>query len=867
MLATGLGPAVAHGQEGEPEAPQLSKRPTLLQSSQPRYPPEAWDADAEGDVVLALDVDEEGRVLAAEVISTPGFGLETAALVASRALRFSPAEVDGEPVKVRIRYTFKFRKAEKGIEALPPAPVEQTDPRPKGTLVGHVIQRGTGRPLEGAEVYVLDLDRAILTDADGRFEARELAPGGYAVTIRLPQHWPFETVERVEPGDTLEVRYYIEPKRRERYKTVVWGSEGKAMVGRTSLADAEIYEVPGTLGDPIRVVMLMPGVSTGTTGIGYPIVRGVLPGDSRYEVDGIQVPMLYHLILGNAVVNPRFTTGITFQPGGYSVEHGQFPGALIQADAAEKPEARSTFADISILHASALHAQPITDDLGVIGAARYGTLGLIIEGLASNIVFRYWDYQAKAFYDLTADDEVQLIFFGASNEFGESDPKTGREDTITLGFHRAAARWRHRFSAGWSRATAELGTEGFQPNNTDAAVDPESGEGSGGQSAGGEIDATYRYAALRLAGGVTPVTGLELRAGAEVELQDFGFAPSEDVSSLQDGLTLGSYAELEWTPGPFTVQPGVRVDHYRYGLDAGPRQTGVDPRLALGWTVLEGLAVKAAVGVFQGPPRVTLVEGPVVIGPVPGLSGIGLDLGLTRSTQASAGVEVELPWRFEVAVQGHYSRLRSPLDFSLLGGLDVPCLGDACPQVDPEAPDASADDGPPPNTEGRSYGLEFLLRRRLGEDVFGWLSYSLSRSERDVDGIGTIPFAFDQTHVLNLVLSWDVGRHWTLGGAFHVHTGRPYTPLLRCIPPPGELPDPNACAAQIFAGRLPSFWRLDARIQKREVFETWYFDFYIDLVNVTFNSEVVGYEFGGNGEEVPVEVPVIVPMLGLRGEF
>src|SRR5690606_7941352 len=134
------------------------------------------------------------------------------------------------------------------------------------------------------------------------------------------------------------------------------------------------------------------------------------------------------------------------------------------------------------------------------------------------------------------------------------------------------------------------------------------------------------------------------------------------------------------------------------------------------------LIAKAAAGVFQGPPRVTLVEGPVVIGPVPGLSGVGLEHGLTRSTQLSSGLEFKLPWHFELGLQGHYSFLLSPLDFSLIGGFDPSCFGESCPQPDPD--DLGGDDDVPPRTEGRSYGLELLFRRRLGGSVFGWLSYS-----------------------------------------------------------------------------------------------------------------------------------------------
>jgi hypothetical protein len=161
------------------------------------------------------------------------------------------------------------------------------------------------------------------------------------------------------------------------------------------------------------------------------------------------------------------------------------------------------------------------------------------------------------------------------------------------------------------------------------------------------------------------------------------------------------------------------------------------------------------------------------------------------------------------------------------------------------------------------------LRRRLGHAFFGWVSYSMSRSERTLPGVGTLPFDFDQTHVLNTVLSWDVGRNWTVGGVLHVNTGRPYTPLVRdrCTDESGvsyfdgRRGEPNAA-------RFPLYWRIDARIQKREVFETWYFDFYVDLFNASFNWETIGYtihpETGAQQAEI---IPLFIPMIGVRGEF
>ena len=831
-----------------PQTPQqvLSRRPEVIQDALLCYPPQAWENDVQGDVVLLLWVDEAGLVEAGEVVSTPGYGMELAALAAAKKMRFSPAELEGEPVKVKIRYTFRFRKPEKATQALPPqAGAERQDQRPKGRLFGRVLQKGTGKPLAGAEVYLLDLDEAVLTDEDGRFD-RQLTPGGYAVTVNVAQHHPFQTLERLEPGATVEVKYYIEQKRYDRYRTIVWGDEGKAMVGRTTLADAEIYEVPGTVGDPIRVVMLMPGVTTSMSGLGYPVVRGVLPGDARYEMDGVQIPMLYHLMFGTSVVNPRFTSGITFQPGGYSVQHGQFPGALIMGRAACEPEHATTASDLSIIQSSIFHARPITDELQTLAAGRWGTLGLIVEGLASDVIFRYWDYQTKTFWSPAEGDRVEILAFGAGNKVGEELPGGG-EDVVVIDFHRLLLRERHTLKAGWVQIEAEYGREGFSapPEEEEAEED--------------SVTARYTYGGLRAMASVTMRPDLELRWGAEGYLQDFDFAPDTDEFSFPtDGVTVGGYVEAEWSPGDWTMIPGVRVDHYRYGIDSGPRQTGVDPRLAMGYQATEWLTAKASAGVYHGPPRVTLAAGPVVIGPVPGMVGVGLERGLTRSMQVAGGVEAELPWGFQAVVQAYDSVLRTGLDFSLIGeNLGTQCGAD-------EGGDPDEDDDEPLASKGRSYGLEFVLRRQLGGSVFGWATYSLSRSERKAEGYGTMPFMFDQTHVVNAVASWEVGRHWTLGAAYHFHTGRPYT--AEYLDPSG-LYSSETCRGKPFSKRLPDFWKLDVRIQKREVFETWYFDFYIDVLNVTFNRETVNYSVDEQGNQVVDQALFFVPMLGLRAVF
>lgn len=86
----------------------VSKMPELLEDVRVPYPPEAKKRSIEGPVFLDILIDAAGAVREAILVEGPGFGLNEAALEAVKRLRFRAAEVEGQPVAVRIRYAYRF---------------------------------------------------------------------------------------------------------------------------------------------------------------------------------------------------------------------------------------------------------------------------------------------------------------------------------------------------------------------------------------------------------------------------------------------------------------------------------------------------------------------------------------------------------------------------------------------------------------------------------------------------------------------------------------------------------------------------------------------------------------------------------------
>jgi hypothetical protein len=188
-----------------------------------------------------------------------------------------------------------------------------------------------------------------------------------------------------------------------------------------------------------------------------------------------------------------------------------------------------------------------------------------------------------------------------------------------------------------------------------------------------------------------------------------------------------------------------------------------------------------------------------------------------------------------------------------------------------------------------SYGLELLIRRPLGGNWFGWLSYSLQRSTRLVrftryddhdQAVGRdeaeLPYVFDQTHVLNLVLSYKFANNITVGGVVHFNSGRPESGNLtsRTQVPGTDAGDGRARWVRVDrdrVDRLPPFFRFDLRVSKAWAFETFSLEAYLDMLNVTLSQEVVGYNYlGGYGTPLKKEasgVPIALPILGLKGRY
>ena len=149
-----------------PEITSLPKVKTFVEAD---YPEGAKTQGIEGAVGLIIQVDAEGKVIAAEVSRPAGHGFDDAAVVAAKQMVFQPAMTAEGPIGVAIEFEYRFELSpEDKAEGLPPV-----------NLDGIVRQMGTRDPMSGVtvEVKIDGVSYEAVTDSDGAYRFRGLPVG------------------------------------------------------------------------------------------------------------------------------------------------------------------------------------------------------------------------------------------------------------------------------------------------------------------------------------------------------------------------------------------------------------------------------------------------------------------------------------------------------------------------------------------------------------------------------------------------------------------------------------------------------------------------------------------------------------------
>jgi hypothetical protein len=219
----------------------------------------------------------------------------------------------------------------------------------------------------------------------------------------------------------------------------------------------------------------------------------------------------------------------------------------------------------------------------------------------------------------------------------------------------------------------------------------------------------------------------------------------------------------------------------------------------------------------------------------------------------------KLPLDLSVSATGYYGR------FDNINDVVLDFQSAACTSAPPESIKGLAAYVTRQIT-GQGYGMELLLRRQTGR-VTGWISYTLSRSER-IYSCGLAPSDFDQTHVLNAVVQVRLPWHLMVGVRLNVATGRPYT-LLQADLATGTI------SGNRNNQRLPNYVQIDLRVDREWIFRRWALALFVELLNMTYSESIYGVTFPKDPVLMITRYDQpqfegfrwILPSIGARGRF
>jgi hypothetical protein len=334
----------------------------------------------------------------------------------------------------------------------------------------------------------------------------------------------------------------------------------------------------------------------------------------------------------------------------------------------------------------------------------------------------------------------------------------------------------------------------------------------------------------------------------------FGEAPPANVNADDWKTVVGSlapYAEADVSlfDDNLHVIPGVRFDPYIISVsktvpaagifpDIGGthEDTQIEPRISAHYSVTPQISVKAAYGVYHQAPQ------PEDLSAVFG----NPSLGLSSAHHYLAGGIFQLTQSLSIEATGFLSEMNQLVARSQS---ESPYVAEAVE----------------PTGKGRAYGTQFLLRQQQVGRFFGWISYSILRSERkDAPGLPWRLFDYDQSHVFTALGAYDLGAGFEVGLRFRFATGYPRTPVI------GATYDARTNTyVPVFGDqnsiRIPPFVSVDARVAKRFKISPFDIEVYLDVQNVTnhSNPEEIVYNTNYTQRGYITGFPVL-PVIGAR---
>jgi outer membrane receptor protein involved in Fe transport len=585
--------------------------------------------------------------------------------------------------------------------------------------------------------------------------------------------------------------------------------------------------------------------------------------ENLFLLDGLEVPNINHFGSQGATGGPvsllpiDLVRGAAFTSAPPSVAYGDRTSSATSITLREGNEERwAGQMNLSATGIGAIAEGPIGNGSVLFGVRR-SYLDLLFRALNFSFLPTYYDATLKATQRLGTRDQLTLLALGARDDIAFlTDSADQRLDnarilgsaqrsavagltwqrtlangalTVTLGHTRTTFDSRQVDTTGTTIFAAQS-REAESSLRTDLLLAPRS-------------DLELRFGAV---GRIAPALHYDVTLPGALRRDGNGVPQPLRVDSTFSARRVAAYAEATWRPREqWRVTGGLRADRYAWIGNA----VYLSPRLSVARDVSSATTVTATFGrTIQPPPFIWQVGDPTN-----GASARGAD-------QATLGVRSRISTT-TVQVEGYFKRYRD-YPIRLFRRQEV---------LTPSGFEDALDDIPfgleplRSSGRGRAWGLELLAQRRLDNlPVYGLASLTLARARfTALDGIER-PGAFDVPVIVTALAGWRPTERLEVSGKVRVSSGARTTPFVTT----GELAGTPNFKAYLAGPRLPTFYAIDIRVDRRWSFRATQLTLYLDIQNVTGRENPARYQWNLRERTVETDTSVgRLPSIGLTFDF
>ncbi len=751
---------------------------------------------------------------------------------------------------------------------------------PTGVITGVIADATTLQPLYGATVSVVGTTRGAISKKDGKFVIKGVPPGIYTLRTSLVGYGTDLLSDIVvSPGKPASVSIKLAEKDVRLNEVVVlsdaFRKDNTSISSTQLLTSEEVRRAPGVQEDVVRAVALLPGVAVTQAGRNDLAVRGGAPFENLFIVDNIEVPNINHFgSQGSSggplsLINIAFVQDVSLSTGGFGPKYGDRLSSVTNLQLREGNDQKfAGEVNLSATGFGVIAEGPAGSDATFLVSARRSYLDLIFKAAGFGFIPEYWDFSSKIAVNLSQKDKLVFLAIGALDQvsFNNTDDNLYKNSRVTAPSqdqYFAGLTWRHLFDNGYVSTTLGRTFSAFNTVQQD--------------SLGNDIFRTKTKEgdnSLRTDVVVVPSSKLEINAGAIIRY----------ASNLDYKIVLPGFARLDASGNPAPLLKDTAFTAFRAGAYAQ-----VDYALTDSWKLVAGLR-----GEFYGflsedrlalSPRGTIMysptpeitfrigggryyQAPQFIWMVGDESNPG-NLRPLRADQVIGGWEW-LAWSdLKIQVEAYYKKYASyPVRLFRPQAVLSPSGFDDVYNDIPFGLEPLANSG-----TGTAYGIEFFVQKKLSEALpfYGLLSLSINRTTFVANDAVERTGTFDTPIIGTIAVGWRPSALWEISSKLRMSQGLPSTPYITTQERAAATGFPIGTLDFAFfneGGRLPFFYALDVRVDKRWFFEGLQLITYIDIQNITGRKNVSGLQFDQQTQTVVQQSSIgILPSIGVNIQF